>query len=231
MSRQLGRHSRYTRKEWQAIQDEIHQFRTRTHPMCVETEHLRQLNEICDVALNAIEANAAPRVPPEERELQDSALSLAREVGMEGLIQLRAILGATGGVGGLQELISRSACVETLLKDNGVNGTQELVSRSACVNNLLREGGLENTDALRHAVSMVGSLRRDLGLAGGTLEDAVTFVDSALAIRQSSHGDMAQAKKAVELAMHEGETNLVAAVNVLGRSKQIIDPQNVKDTK
>ena len=184
-----------------------------------------------DKAEAAIAAVYRPDVAPEDSALQNSALSLGRAVGMEGLTQLRAMLGTAGGVNGLQELVSRSACVETLLKDSGVEGTKKLVSRSACVNSFLRKGGLEDKDELQRAVSMVQLLRKELGLANDTLENAETFVESALVIHQSSRGNMALAKTAINLVKREGQGNIVTAIEVLKRSREAMGPHKVKSLR
>lgn len=142
---------------------------------------------------------AIPRVPPEDAEMQDSASSLAREVGMEGLVQLRAMIGTAGGVDGLQKMVSRSARVESLLAD----------------------GGLEDEKELRTAISLVEYARKHLELPDG-LEGAIRFMKSAV-IMGLKVGNQKDLKKAIDMFLSARQATNILDVK---KNNEVIEKVN-----
>jgi hypothetical protein len=128
---------------------------------------------------------AVPIVPQEQAELQASAMALARDVGMEGLAQLRTILDGTGGVDSLQEMVTRSARVDPLLQKHKVEDLSDIVSRSARVETILAEAGLGDEGELRKATSLVKAAKRAPGLdQKDVLQTAEAFVANAVAVQK-----------------------------------------------
>ncbi|KAJ4357464.1 uncharacterized protein N0V89_002039 [Didymosphaeria variabile] len=178
-----------TREEWQDAQAKLFQLRTqdRTNPLVADLENKKEMLKLVIRGKEKVSSEiqeAVPNTPPEEVALQNSALALAREVGMEGLDLLRTLLARTGEVKGLEEMVPRSACVESILKEAGLEEEAELRKAVALVKMARKAPGLDEDDILGGARQFLKRAIRQQAKVG-TDTDLQAVIALFLAARQT----------------------------------------------